>query len=95
MPILVQTSEKGRKGIEEQIDKKQYIAFIANFTYFHYNYDRLKEEYPDEYVAVYEKQIVDHDADLDTLMERLKEKWGDLRAFVIEYISASKVELIL
>jgi len=81
--------------LEDRIDKKEYKAFTRNFSFFHLQYEQFRSKYPNEYVAIYDSQVIDHDKNAETLMKRLKEKWEDLGAFVIEYVSPSPVELIL
>ena len=95
MSTLEQTEKKAKERLEDRIDKRKYSIFISNFEYFHDQYEKLKEEFPDEYVAINEKRVVDHDKDLKALIVRLRDKWPDLGAFVIEYVSTAKVQLIL
>lgn len=90
-----ETRSKSRDTLTDKIDIKEYKTFTKNFTFFHLKYDDFKREYPNEYVAIDNSSVVDHDKNAKVLIQRLKEKWGDLGAFVIEYISPSRVELIL
>jgi len=94
LSVLTNT-KKTRENPKVEINKTQYRAFVSNFTYFHENYDDMKETYPDSFVAIYEKKVVDHDEDIEALFKRLKEKYDDLSTFVIEYVSTQKVELLL
>lgn len=60
------------------------------------NYDELKETYPEEYVAVYNESVVDHDPDLDSLMARIEERYpGKSKKMAIEYVTTKKIEMVL
>lgn len=60
------------------------------------HYDELKIEYPDEWVAVFKKNVVGHDRDLHELMEELEKKYGDDAGHMaVEFVSPKKVELTL
>jgi len=91
---MVQIEKKARKT-DAQINKHKLRLFNSNFAYFHDQHERFKEKFPDQYVAIFNKQVVDHDVDVIALVKRLSEKYGDLGAVVIEYVSSQKVELIL
>ena len=79
------------KGVEEEIKK-----FEENSRWFSRHYDELSRKYPDEYVAVYNCRIVDHDRDLDRLISRINRKYKDSsRVIAVEFVSSRKVELIL
>lgn len=60
------------------------------------HYDKLAEKYPDEYIAVLNEKIVDHNRDLRRLMGRIEAKYPKERGRVaIKFVSPRKVELIL
>ena len=89
------TGRLQKKKYEKMVNISEYKEFLSNFSYFHINYDELKRTYPDKFVAVHKKEIVDSDADAESLIKRLREKYSNLDSFVIEFVSSSKVELIL
>lgn len=74
---------------------KKLRRFDKDLLWFQENYETLKEQYKGEYVAVKNKRIIDHNPDLTTLLDRLKEKDEDPSSLVIEFISEKKVQLIL
>jgi len=60
------------------------------------HYEELKKSYPEEYVAVYEEKVVDHDPDLDRLMARLEGSYpGKSGKLAIEYVTTRKIEMVL
>lgn len=64
--------------------------------YWDANYERLLAEYPEEFVAVKDGQVVAHDPDLTALFDKLQDLKLDPRTDVaIEFISAEAGTLIL
>ncbi len=59
------------------------------------NYNRLRTEYPDKWIAVKEKKVVDSDLDLEPLLQRLKEKHGTAVGFATEFIGAKPRNMII
>lgn len=58
--------------------------------------DKLKRKYSDEYVAVHERKVIDHDPSLERLMERLRERYPeDSDKVAVKYISRKKFEMVL
>lgn len=83
MPILVKK------------EKSEFKKFAKNMRWFQNNYEKLREQYAGEYVAVNDNQVIMHDKDARALIKRLREQHKDIGAFVIEYVSKEKMELIL
>jgi hypothetical protein len=75
--------------------KAEFERFERNMKWFHDNYEKLKAEYAGEYVAIDEGRVVGHDRDARVLIKRLRERHEDIGAFVIEFVSKEKMELIL
>ena len=94
MVVVVKEKETSVQTIEKNRDKK-FREFKRNRRFYYNEFEHLKIRYPDEYVAINEKMVVDHDKNVETLIERLREQCGDLGSFVIEYINASGTDLIL
>lgn len=60
------------------------------------HYDELNQEYEKEWVAVFNKEVVDHDKNLDRLLGRLEGNYPEeFREMVIEFITKEKLEMIL
>lgn len=58
--------------------------------------DRLRTEYPDEYVAVDQGRIVGHNKDIAKLVKALRKQFGKHTDHVaIDFVSPKKIELIL
>ena len=70
--------------------------FEEDMRWLETHYEGLKGEFKEEWVAIYKKRVMDHDRNLESLVERLKAKYPeDFRNFVIEFLTGEKVELIL
>jgi hypothetical protein len=64
--------------------------------YWDANYERFLREYPEQFVAVKDGQVVAHDPDLTALFHKLQDLKLDPRTDVaIEFISAEADTLIL
>lgn len=60
------------------------------------HYDQLKKQYPDEWVACLNKEIVDHDKNLKKLRARLAQRYPQISNYMaVLFVSSKKVELIL
>ena len=75
--------------------KKEFRTFEKNMKWFQDNYEKLREQFSGEYVAVNNSQVVMHDKDARTLINKLRQQCEDIGVFVVEFVSKEKVELIL
>jgi len=75
--------------------KAEFQKFDKNMKWFQDNYEKLKEEYAGKYVSVSEGKVILCDKDARVLIKKLREQYGDIGAFVIEFVSKHKMELIL
>ncbi|MBS3070888.1 hypothetical protein J4407_01135 [Candidatus Pacearchaeota archaeon] len=57
-------------------------GFSDNFEYFDENYENLRIEYPDEWVAIYNRKIIGHGKNLINLLEGLSKKEIDTRKVI-------------
>lgn len=69
--------------------------FDRDTVWFRKNMVRFRKRYPNEFVAVRKKRLVDHDPDLQSLIQRLTKEYKDLRPFVIEFVGTEKYQLTL
>ena len=59
------------------------------------HYDELKEKYPDQYIAVLRRQVLDSDIDRENLLERLRSRFAEIDYITIDFISTKDLKLIL
>jgi len=70
--------------------------YEENVRWLSRHYEKMKEKYRDEWVAVLNKAVVDHDRELARLVERLRERYSDAyNEIAVEYVTAKEIELIL
>jgi len=80
---------------EKGIESDDLDALASNTVWLVRRYDRLRKEYPNEYVAVNRNRVVDHDRDMLSLLQRLKSKHGKVDHFAIEFVTKEDFDLIL
>jgi hypothetical protein len=59
---------------------------IENTVWYQENKKTLREKYSDKYVAIFNKDVIASDEDIDNLRAGLKEKGIDLDLVLIEFI---------
>lgn len=60
------------------------------------NYENLKQEFPDEYIAVFQKKVIDHDKDISRLSARLKANYPEKSKHIaVEFIGTKDIDMIL
>lgn len=70
--------------------------YEENAKWISRHYEELKKKFRDEWVAVLNGAIVDHDRELNELVRRLRKKYPkDYNEVAVEYVTAKEIELIL
>ncbi|MGD0203008.1 MAG: DUF5678 domain-containing protein [Candidatus Bathyarchaeia archaeon] len=60
------------------------------------NYEALKKRYNNEWVAVLDKSVIDHDRDFSKLVERLRTRFSEkYNEIALEYVTSEELNLIL
>jgi hypothetical protein len=77
---------QGKKNLASDLER-----FSNDAKFFDRNYPGLKEDYSDEYVAVYNETVVGHDKNLSKLIEKIENP----RESYIGYVSKKNKTLIL
>jgi hypothetical protein len=68
-----------------------HSTFKENNRWIIDNYDTLSSKFKDEWVAVKDLAILDHDKDIKKLVERIKAKYtGDYKQIAVEFISINE-----
>ncbi len=58
--------------------------------------EKLKRRFRDEWVAVHDGAVIDHDKELNKLVKRLRNKYPeDYNKIAVEYVTTKEIELIL
>ncbi len=70
--------------------------FEDNTKWLSVNYDKLKKEFINEWVAILDKAIVDHDSDLTLLVARLRAHHSKVyNQIAVEFVTNEELDLIL
>jgi len=69
--------------------------FKKDVEWFQNNYTKLKKSYKNQYAAIKDETLLDHDKDLNLLINRLKTKYEDTNSIVVEYINGKKEVYVL
>jgi len=69
-----------------KINKK----FENNFHWFIEHYEQLKIDFENKIIAIDDNKVIDSDVDIEFLLQRLREKYGDIRQILIKYIKNRK-----
>ena len=70
--------------------------FEANAKWLRENYELLKKDFNNEWVAVLNKAVIDHDSDLTKLVKRLKTRYSKAyNKVAVEYVTTEELDLIL
>ncbi|MEM2965216.1 MAG: DUF5678 domain-containing protein [Candidatus Bathyarchaeia archaeon] len=77
---------------EEELTR--LTRYEENAKWLTRSYDRYRQQYGGEYVAVDQQQILDHDRNLPKLVARIKKQHKDKPIF-IQYVYREKPRLIL
>ncbi len=76
-------------SLESSLNDETFVKFEKlrdNFEWFYSNYDGLKRDFSNQYVAVKDKIQIDNDCSLETLIKRLKLSNCD-ESIAIEYVN--------
>ena len=66
-------------------DLAKYEKLKDNFKWFYSNYEELKRDYDDQYVAIRDRKQIDSDFNLDLLLRRLNLYNCD-ESIAVEYV---------
>ena len=70
--------------------------YKENLDWFDHNYTTLRNRYPNRYVAINDKKIVESDRVLDELLERLKTSYHDSwHRYAIEFVDQEEPQICL
>ena len=70
--------------------------FKENAKWLSNNYDKLKKGFNNQWVAVLDNAVLDHDPDLKKLVKRLKAQYSNVyNQIAVEYITSEELDLIL
>ncbi len=78
----------------EQISVLQMLkSGQSDLAWFESNLDSLKSKYNNKFVAFHNKEVIEVDTNVDSLMKKLKEKRIDTSTVFVKFVS--KIKAIL
>lgn len=67
-----------------------------NDKWLNENYDKLKADYNNQWVAILNESVIAHDADLKLLVKKLKKQYPNTyNQIAVEYVTSEELDLIL
>ncbi len=67
-----------------------------NAVWLSKNYEKMKKEYNNQWVAVLETKVVDHDSNFDRILKRVKQKFGtQFDEISLDYVTTEEMNFIL
>ena len=70
--------------------------YEENAKWVSYNYETLKKKFNNEWVAVLDNAVIDHDPDLAKLVKRLRRQHTKVyNKIAVEYVTTKELDLIL
>jgi hypothetical protein len=71
-------------------------SYEENGKWLSSNYGELKKQFNGKWVAVLDKTVIDHDADLTELVRRLRKKYSKVYSQIaVEFVTTKELDLIL
>ena len=71
-------------------------SYEENAKWLSSNYEKLKKQYNNQWVAVLDERIIDHDTSLAIMVKRLKKKFAKFYGQIsVDYVSVKEIELVL
>jgi len=74
---------------------QELLEFRKDSEYLQKAYDRLKKQFENQYVAIKNQDVVDHNTDIDKLIASIKAKNLDPASTLIEFFHPRNVILVL
>ena len=61
-----------------------------DLKWFDSNFNKLLSKYNNQFIAFHDEKVIEADADLDSLMKRLKKRGVDTSSILVEFVSRIK-----
>ncbi len=79
----------------ETLILEELKAGNKDLEWFSKNFSELKKKYPKKFVAIKDQNVVVAASKLETLIKRLKEKFGNPNDFLIDFVPDDKYILVV
>jgi len=82
------------EAVQVYLDELERAAIHAETQHFRAKQAELSQRYPDEYIAMREGQVVDHDTDVSRLEKRVRERFGVLPVLIAPVTSPRELRWV-
>lgn len=79
----------------ETLVLEELKAGTKDLEWFSKNFSDIKKKYPKKFVAIKDQNVVVAASKLNTLIEHLKEKFGNPNDFLIDFVPDDKYILVV
>lgn len=79
----------------ETLVLEELKAGTKDLEWFSKNFSDIKKKYPKKFVAIKDQNVVVATSKLETLIKRLKEKFGNPNDFLIDFVPDDKYILVV
>jgi hypothetical protein len=88
------------KHILESKEESQRIATLLgeqddDFAWILGNLEDLKKRFPNEYIAVHRRKVIESDQKFANLVEKLRKENIEINDVIVEYITAKPIKFLL
>jgi hypothetical protein len=84
-------SMKGRK-MNQELEMLERVS--SDNEWFQRNYEELKADFKNEFVAVKDKQIIAHSDDFNSVLKNLEERGEDPALILIDFVTKKGTEIM-
>jgi len=96
---MATTEQIVKRTLESKAESKRitdlYIEHKENSKWVAKNIEDLRKRFPDKYIAVQRKDVIEDDADLIELITKLRKRNLDIDTITIEYVTTKPIKLLL
>jgi ferric iron reductase protein FhuF len=91
----VTADELTARALSSYLDRLEWDKLQYELDAFQSQLPTLMATYPDQYVAVHEGQVIDHDPDLRTLHSRVYARMGDIPVLLQRVVATPAPEILV
>ena len=91
----VTTDELATRALSSYVDRLEWEKLQSEMEVFQAQLPALLTAYPDQYVAMHEGQVIDHDADLRTLHSRVYARLGSVPVLLQKVTATPAADILV
>lgn len=91
----ISTDELASRAVSNYLDQLEWEKLQTELEAFHLQLSDLVMQFPNEYVAIHEGRVIDHDTDLRTLHSRVYAQMGSVPVLLQRVTEAPTPEILV